>query len=365
MTVNSHNEWDPLTEVIVGKGIPESLPALDFTFKLFFHDNIYGKSIGEPGREYITKKVIEEHNEDLEDFARLLQNMSIKVRRPDTIDKIRHVSTPDWKSTNSNSLNCRDMAIVIGDTIIETPPTCRWRYFENDLLKRLFLEYFKSGAKWVAAPKPLMLDGSYDVEFFKESSPEIYTDYISQINHDVRNIGYEIMFDAANCMRLGTHILMNVSNDNQRMGAQWLRSILGDRYTIWEASICDNHIDSEFIPLRPGLAIITVNDIIDKLPEEIKKWDMIYVPEVREPLNRYKCDKSVSLSSPKIDYNILSISPDIIISNQRCSDILRKHLKKYKIEVIESPMRHAEIFAGGHHCVTLDIHRTGKLECYF
>ena len=31
--------------------------------------------------------------------------------------------------------------------------------------------------------------------------------------------GYEIMFDAANCIRMGTHILVNTSNENQYLGA--------------------------------------------------------------------------------------------------------------------------------------------------
>ena len=38
--VNSHNEWDELEEVIVGRGVPSELPALEMTFKLFFHDII-------------------------------------------------------------------------------------------------------------------------------------------------------------------------------------------------------------------------------------------------------------------------------------------------------------------------------------
>ena len=38
--VNSHNEWDPLEEVIVGDGFPTSLPLLDLSFKLFFHENL-------------------------------------------------------------------------------------------------------------------------------------------------------------------------------------------------------------------------------------------------------------------------------------------------------------------------------------
>ena len=33
--INSHNEWDQLQEVIVGDGFPETIPALDFSFKFF------------------------------------------------------------------------------------------------------------------------------------------------------------------------------------------------------------------------------------------------------------------------------------------------------------------------------------------
>jgi len=362
--VNSYNEWDPLREVIVGAGVPDDLPAIDFTFKLFFHDNIYGKHVGEPDREYITKKCVEEHNEDIENFVELLKDLDVTVRRPKIPSTLAKVKTPNWSSTVHPSLNCRDLTIIIGNTIIETPPVCRWRYYENDYLKHLFLEYFKEGAKWVTAPKPLLLDTSFDIEYFRDSHPEIYNEYNCEA-HSHMSCGNEIMFDAANCMRLGKHILMNVSNKNQQLGAQWLRDTIGDKYTVWEANICDNHIDSEFLPIRPGLALLTLPDIKDKLPPELQSWDFIYVPEIYDTINRYKASSNVPLASPKIDYNILSITPNTIICNSACTSILERKLKPYNVDVISSNMRHANIFAGGHHCITLDIYREGILENYF
>ena len=365
--VNSFNEWDPLQEIIVGSGVPETLPAIDFTFKLFFHDNIYGKRItnGYEAQEYITKKHIVEHNEDIEDFVCLLKSLNIEVKRPKQYGKVKKTKTLTWESTSHPSLNCRDMCMVVGDMIIESPPTCRWRYFENDYLKHLFIQYFKQGARWVTAPRPLMTDASFDIEMFKDSHPEIYKEYSNEVIDDDMSCGHEIMFDVANCMRLGQHILMNVSNENQRLGAEWLRSILPESYTVWESSICDNHIDSEFLPLRPGLAVITLPDIIDKLPTALQQWDLILVPEIHNRLTEYKNHPHPALASPKIDYNLLSISPDAVICTPECERILSPKLKKYGIEAIPSRWRHGQIFAGGHHCVTVDVRREGVLENYF
>lgn len=67
MIVNSHNEWDQLEEVIVGDGFPTSIPALDFSFKLFFNDNILGKKIDVT--QYINIKGM------LKNILKILKNM--------------------------------------------------------------------------------------------------------------------------------------------------------------------------------------------------------------------------------------------------------------------------------------------------
>ena len=61
----------------------------------------------------------------------------------------------------------RDILVVIGDEIIEAPMAWRSRYFEFRAYRTLLKDYFKSGAKWTAAPKPQMSDELYDQVYFK------------------------------------------------------------------------------------------------------------------------------------------------------------------------------------------------------
>ena len=92
--VNSHNEWDQLEEVIVGDGFPENIPALDFSFKLFFHDNIFKKNFNE--KSYIQKRHVIEHNEDIEKFVDLLKSYNVIVKRPKVPKKVIKTTTT-WK----------------------------------------------------------------------------------------------------------------------------------------------------------------------------------------------------------------------------------------------------------------------------
>ena len=64
----------------------------------------------------------------------------------------------------------RDILIVVGDEIIEAPMAWRSRFFEYRAYRPLLKEYFKQGAKWTTAPKPLMSDDLYDqVKVYKPS----------------------------------------------------------------------------------------------------------------------------------------------------------------------------------------------------
>ncbi|MAF24359.1 glycine amidinotransferase [bacterium] len=359
--VNSYDEWSPLEEVIVGDGLPPGLPALDFSFRVFFHDNIYEKNrFEENSHQYITKRHVEEHKEDLENFADILKELGITVRRPKVPNLVHRVKTPNWESTIHPSLNVRDLTLIVGETIIETPPICRWRYFETDYLKHLFLEYFQSGAKWVQAPRPLLLDHSFDLSYFGDDSKDY--EMLRAQDYNRMNHGYEIMFDAANCLRLGDHILMNVSCENHRLGAKWLQSQLGEKFKIITVEWTDSHIDSTFLPVRPGLGIIMRPDV--KLPSIFDDWDIIYIPMRNRSEDEYD-KQGINLASPRIELNFLSISPELIICHEQYEEALSLALKKYKVEVISCPIRHCELFSGAHHCLTLDVRRKGGLESYF
>jgi len=367
-TVNSHNEWDPLEEVIVGDGFPTSLPLLDLSFNLFFHDNLRNTNqkqyeFGNPPYYSIKKRHCEEHSEDLEKFCELLKSLNIKVRRPKKPQRLEQIKTPLWSSNNHPALNVRDMAMIVGDTIIESSPVCRFRYFENDFLHHLFLEYFKGGSKWIQSPKPLMTDNSFDLSYINEDDGKQHYIDLQRKTHYM-DCGYEIMFDTANCVRMGKHILMNVANENQKLGAQWLQNTLGNDYKVLTVSLTDSHIDSSFLPLKPGVAIVTREYIKEKLPPELQSWDIIYIPMRDRSEEDYK-SQGIKLASPRVELNVFSISPELIVCHSEYEKILNKLLKKHNIEAIGTPFRHCEIFSGGHHCTTLDIRRKGILENYF
>jgi len=361
--VNSHNEWDTLEEVIVGNGFPEKIPIDDISFKLFFHDNIFGKSTSYFSERWgLCSKIIDNHNEDLNNFVELLKQNNITVKRPKIPTGLKKIKTLGWNSMNYPALNVRDLTLIIGDTIIETPVSARWRQFENDYLKHHFLDYFKKGAKWITAPRPIATDNSYDFSdvYKTQGAEQFYNNLKTKFNHEL-DCGYEIMFDAANCQRLGDVILFNATTENEILGLKWLSNTLGSSYKVWQCNITDHHIDSVFLPLKPGLAIISL-DIIDKLPKQLQKWDFIKVPE---RLNADNNINYVPLASEKIYCNVLSLSQEKIICLPEYYNILSSKLRPYNIEVIPSQIRYSRLFGGGHHCLTLDIRRNSKLECYF
>ena len=362
--VNSHNEWDQLEEVIVGDGFPTTLPLLDYSFKLFFHENLGLDRGYQHGDEFINTRHVEEHSEDIEKFCTLLTSLGVKVRRPKTPDRLHQTKTPIWESTNHPALNVRDMAMVVGNTIIESPPTCRYRYFENQFLSHLFLDYFKQGSKWIQAPKPLMTDNSFDLSWIDEDTGRLCYENMKDIKGHYMDAGHEIMFDAANCVRMGKHILMNTVNKNQHLGADWLQSVLGSDYQIWRTDIADSHIDSSFLPLKPGVAIVTKPYVKSRLPAALHKWDLIHIPMRDRPQHDLE-KQGIKLASPRIELNVLSISPELIICHPEYEAELNKALKKYNITAIGSPFRHCELFSGAHHCTTLDVKRKSTLENYF
>jgi glycine amidinotransferase len=359
MIVNSHNEWDTLEEVIIGNGFPSFLPALELTFKLFFYDNIKGRRFNELLQSVeVKKKYIEEMEQDVDKFVQLVKDFGVKVKRPIRPKKVLSISTPYWKSTTYQPLEIRDQTLIIGSEIIETPPTMRIRYFENDYLKHLFKEYFDNGAKWTVVPKPLMLDSSYDFSYIDDDE---WKEKI-HLEENKMDYGYEIMFDAAQCMRFGRDIIFNCSTENHRLGLTWLQRHLGSEYKVWEVNICDSHIDSTIVPLKPGVLLVAYKSTfksIKQLPKWLQKWDIIEAPLFES--HNYDED-DLLLASKAIDINILSLDQNTIICHKEYRKSLQPLLKPYNIECVPCELRHRRIFAGAFHCMTLDIRRKSKLE---
>jgi len=364
--VNSYNEWDPLEEVIVGDCFNFTIPDPDLSFRTFFHDNIYSYSPynfrdGDE-KPIINRQFLEEMQEDLQGLCEVLEGMGVVVRRPRTLGDFVHFKTPYWESTCSAPYSVRDQAMIVGAEIIETSPLLRCRYFENDLLKSLFYEYFSAGARWTSAPRPMMLDRSYDLSYIAGQDVDIRKVYPQR--ESAYDIGHEIMFDAAQCLRFGEDIVMNVANRNHELGRQWLQRHLGEPYRIHPVHVADDHVDSIIVPLRPGVLLVRHPSFDGKLPEPLQKWDIIHAPPVDTEIFPSYSSRDLLLASKYIDTNVLSVDGDRILVNAPYVALIRE-LEKHGFTPVPVRLRHRRIFAGGFHCVTLDVRRRGGLERYF
>ena len=154
-SVWSCNEWDQLEEVIVGNPLNARFPTRDPSTRLAeFPD----RPISEIPRGPFPQYVIDETEEDLNEFAATLESCGVKVRRPDTWPHEATFSTINWESQGYYNYCPRDVLLVVGDQIIETPNVIRSRSQETFSYRTLLMEYWKSGAKWIRATKTMLLD---------------------------------------------------------------------------------------------------------------------------------------------------------------------------------------------------------------
>jgi glycine amidinotransferase len=361
--VSTFTEWGRLREVIVGDfrnyTIPNSLDDVEISFRSFYHDNIFRgvqhlkkyklNVYAEDMRTY-PEQIEEERAEDLDGVTKLLESFDIVVKRPQPMTAVTEIKTPDWVNVTSPCGNVRDQFLVIGDEIIETSPMMRGRLFESDHVKHLFLDYFRRGARWTVAPRPRMLEESFDRSYFDENSPEVDTD------------DFEIMFDGAQCLKLGSDILFNVSTQNHILGAMWLQRHLGERFTVHHVRFTDNHIDGVLLPLRPGTFLIH-RRIYEKrdelLPPALQKWDMIVFAD--EP--PASAEEEAMLASKSISMNVFSIDEERVMINKDAVNTIRA-LESAGFTPVPAQLRHSRLYAGAFHCSTLDIRRDGGLESY-
>src|SRR5271168_2869632 len=343
----SCNEWDQLEEVIVGNPLNARFPYPDRSTQLAeFPD----RSVAEIPRGPFPQKIIEEAEEDLLEFIQALEKQGVTVKRPETWPHEAKFSTINWECEGYYNYCPRDILLVIGDQIIETPNVIRSRAQETFSYRNLLIDYMKSGAKWYSAPKPMLLDSLFDVDLSKPTP---------------RND--EPAFDAANVLRFGQDLIYLVSATGNELGGHWLQSILGDKFRVHflKDVYYGSHIDSTIVALRPGLVLCNPNRVNDDtLPKILKQWEVIYSPPM-ENTERYDADYlSKCIGSDWIDMNALSINQSLVVVD-RNQPTLIKVLEKHGFDVIPLKLRHSKLMGGGPHCVTLDIRRTGTLQRYF
>ncbi|MEV8478353.1 glycine amidinotransferase [Streptomyces sp. NPDC051173] len=373
MRLNSYDEWSPLREVVVGSATNYTSHERELSFDLFFHENFAESTWyyprlttagapAAPGRSSIKERYVNELNEDIEGIVKALEELSVTVRRPMELDaRTTEVRTPAWSAAVVPPLNLRDNTLIAGDEIIETPPMIRARYFETQFLTPVFADYFRQGARWTVMPRPLMTDASFDPSYANRSAA---TERIGEPRPSPYDAGHEMMFDAAQCLRLGRDIVANISTTNHALAVDWLERHLRDRFRIHRVyEISDSHIDSMVLALRPGVLLVRSRQVAELLPQPLRTWDLIVAPPPETDNFPAYDDDDLILTSPFIDLNVLSVSPDTVLVNDACPELVRT-LERHRFTVVPVRHRHRRLFGGGFHCFTLDTVRDGGPEDY-
>jgi N-dimethylarginine dimethylaminohydrolase len=223
--------------------------------------------------------------------------------------------------------------------------TLRARQFETNSFKPILREYLESGAKWFAAPRPLLLD----------------EDYFTDADRDLAISESDPVFDAANILRIGKDILYLVSDSGNRLGARWLQVVLGDEYRVHavEGLYKGTHVDTTITLVRPGLVVVNALRVNpSNLPKIFSKWDVIYLDEVIDI-----GFTGIPYASEWIGMNFMMLNPEFAVVDGKQTKLI-KELDSYGVGVIPMSLSHARTMGGGMHCVTLDVRRRGKLEDY-
>jgi len=325
----SKNEWDPLKTVIVGIADDATIPELDLSLRLVNYADVKNEKEIPQGK--YPQQIIDEANEDLEEFCKVLKGEGVEVLRPN-------------KSVVPKYYNyCpRDNVLVHDDLILATPQPLRSRHDEHLSMEQHFKSLEEKGVRYIVKQAEKN-DNLYNKECLGNKDVLALTEV-------------EPSFDAANILRDNDNLYYLVSNSGNESGARYLQELVGPDKKVWpiKGLYSFMHLDSTIALLREGLMLLNPSRVksIDQLPKPLQSWDYIYAPEPQD-IGHFPgyCN-----ASPWLNMNLFSISPNLVALH-KSQDNLRIILEKKGIECAMLPGRQQRTLGGGFHCVTLDLER--------
>ncbi|CAH2934319.1 MAG: hypothetical protein CPSOU_6526 [uncultured Paraburkholderia sp.] len=364
--VNSWNEWSSLRRIMVGRArgtmvqAPEPAVARDWP-EHGFPRGTYGP---------MPEDLVAAADEQLNALARLLMDRDVLVDRPAEFDFSQRVSTPDW--VQESMFGCmppRDVLIVIGKELLEATMSQRSRWFEYLCYRPLLSQYYERDEemKWEAAPKPRLTADSYD-EYFYSEYPGLSDEQKVQRVRANRLLlrDAEPLFDAADIVRFGKDLFVQLSMVTNRLGFRWIKDHFPDHRV--HAVTFDNHypqhIDATLVPLRPGLVLHcgerTANpDMVEFF--RLNDWEIV---TAAKPAGTYDTLPKLCFCSPWLSMNLLSLDEKTVFV-EAGEVAQQEQLDRLGFDVIPVPFWDVAPFGGALHCATVDIERDGELQDYF
>ena len=363
--VCSWNEWDPLKHVIVGRADGTMVQAPEPAVERDWPQD--GFPLGTYGR--LPREMEDKANEQLDNFARILEQRGIRVDRPTPLDFSQAVQTPDWKQASMfGCMPPRDVLLTVGNEILEATMSCRSRWFEYLAYRPLLERYFQEDPdfRWEAAPKPRLTERTYKKDFWRTFNDLSEAEKLERTKaRDWVLTEAEPCFDAADVARCGRDLIVQQSTVTNAAGISWLRRHFRNHrvHSVIFKEDAPMHIDATFVPLRPGLALSNRQrkPLTPEMVDLFKKNDWQIV-ECARPAHDKKA--KLSFCSVWLSMNILILDPKTVCVEASEKEQMEQ-FDKLGFEVVPVPLWDVAAFGGGLHCATADVYREGTLEDYF
>ena len=356
--INSNTSFGKLKEVVVGRELQLTKRLSDITFKQFYREALDEKIYESPIEGYyVNMDLIDQRNLELDNLANTLSNLGITVHRPDPLNKIVPFTTPSFKSELSSASNVRDLTLVYGNKLLETPTFVRNRYYENTLLHDVYSRAWDRGhgGQWIKAPHTALTESTVDLGHWGDQRD--YTNIPSN---------FVMAVDGAQFLRIGKDCIVNINSYNQYLGFEWVKSFFPET-DFHVLHVADNHIDGCLICLKPGVFLINPRypNIKDLLPAKFRTWKFLYPEDFSAKINvEGMTDIDIQLASSRgMDVNVLSVDENTVVVSDRAHGV-KDILDKNGFKIIEVKLENGEIFAGGIHCSTLDLVRQDEYIYY-
>lgn len=352
--VSADDEWSPLKSVIVGRAEGSAFPSepahvMAATMPAehvanFKHSNPFPADI------------LAKAQEELDNFAALLQAQGIRVYRPKKLNWL--------KVGGYTGAMPRDGLMTVGSTIIEAPFAWKCRRHEIQLAYADILdELTSSGSSRVCrAPSIIGNDTLYD-----QARPGQQADWTATTNgHGHSGRQWVInnsrpAFDTADFMRFGKTIIGQLSHVTNRKGVQYLQAIVPDNYHVELLDTTDEHamhIDATILPLRKGILIYNPERVTEselRRHTVFQDWELHSYPFRPQP--RGPASPPLYMCSPWLVINALSLDEKRIVVEANDTQFASWIKQKFQMEPIMCPFQHVHSIGGSFHCATVDLMR--------
>ncbi len=344
--VNAEDEWSPLKAVIVGRAEHSCFPSEPRHLTRAFVPPEYLDEF-RPHNPF-PAEIVEKATQELDHFAEVLRQHGVTVYRPDEVDWLKH--------GGYTGAMPRDRLLTVGNTLIESIPAWGCRQKEIGLAYSTILSQLShpEEAPWRVFRQPTLhgRDTIYEGKMGDSFDPK--RDWA--INNS------RPAFDAADFMRLGKHLIGQLSHVTNQKGVDYLRAVLPEGYTL--ELIEPNypnvvHIDTTILPLRKGLLVFNPEYIREDQLRELKAlegWELHPYPHRPRHVGPPEGPEQY-MASGWLVLNGLSLDDKHIFVEAKATVFAAWIKEKFDIEAIMLPFQHVNSIGGSFHCATVDLLR--------